>query len=510
MFLTTVWQFVVNHWFIAGLIGIVCYTLFFALVEKIGFHVWYLLVIAVAAITAASMGLPLYFWPFLLGMITAFAEIISKFDDEPMKALKTFPALSYHVLNGVIAVFALYLLSLIAGKSADFTSVPAIDQLKYAMTAGFGAMLIMRSKLFNIKVGDDNVSFGPEQIINIVFRFMESAIGRTRACERRLFIEQKLKDIDFTKVYDHSVMTLKRALRLTTDDKYLMDLQEVKENLDALAQSAGNPDIQLRSYELGYIVYDRMGEVFVSELFSNPPSEWLLRAPAPEVSKGTLPTLFEVNPDNALRALPFIGTKAEVEAYMAYGTNMASNCIRERLDWMESSDREKLEKTSRKLCVLKGYRLAFNGVSDSDPIEHGLANLMTEPGAEVPGVLYELPRKAIDYLEKHERGYHRATVKVVVKGETKETEAIVFLADQVGPETVPNQRYLSSMIQGAGEHGLDLAYINKWQTLITRRASENLPDTGGVSDKNGGTGNGAGQGTQAKDANVADNQPSKT
>ena len=461
-----IWQLVADHWVLAGVFGFVAYAVLLALFEKIGFQVWYLLVIAVAAIVANATSYPLYFWPFLLGMVTAFAEIINKFDDEPMKALKTLPALLYHVLNGLIAVFALYLLALVAGKSRTFDGVGEMDKLKYAMAAGFGAMLIMRSKLFNIKVGDDNVSFGPEQIINTLFSFMESAIGRIRASERRTFIEQRMKDIDFSKVYEHSVMTLRRALRLNGDDKSLMDLQAVKQNFDSLGSPQPNPEIQLRSYELGYVVYDRMGEEFVSQLFSNPPSEWLLRAPGPESAKtGALPTLIQVEADSALRALPFIGTKPEIEYYLAYGTSMSSNFIRKRLDWMEASDLEKLQKTKPKPGVVKGFRLAFNGTNGD---EEGLANLVAEPGGEVHGVLYELPKKAIDFLEQHEPGYHRFTVQVDVTGEKKAIQAIALTADNVGPEQPPRAEHLAAMREGGQENGLNLDYLDKWTNMASR------------------------------------------
>ena len=493
-----IWQLVIEHWILSGVFGLVAYVFMFALIKKIGFHFWYLLVTAVAAIVAAATGYPLYFWPFLLGMITAFAEIINKYDDEPMKALKTFPALAYHILNGMIAVFALYLLALIAGKSRTFDKVDEMDKLKYAMAAGLGAMLIMRSKLFNIKVGDDSVSFGPEQIINILFRFMESAIGRTRATERRTFIEQKLKDIDFTKVYDHSVMTLRRALRLNDDDKSLLDLQAVKTKFDGLSKPQPNPVIQLRSYELGYVVYDRMGEEFVSQLFAKPPSEWLLRAPAPEpVKTSALPTIFQVEPDNALRALPFIGTKSETDFYLAYGTNMSSNSIRKRLDWMEASDIDKLQNTTRKLGVLKGFRLAFNGTSGD---EEGLANLVSEPGGEVQGVLYELPKKAIDFLAQHEPGYHRLTVKVEVPGEKKEIPAITLTADKVGPERPPHPEHIAAMREGGSENGLKLDYLDKLTKVV---GTGSRADAGG--DQNGGAGNSKGANGNA-DGKTADDK----
>lgn len=460
MFLQSVWTYAQDHWFIASIFVLVSFCLLVALAVKTGFNFWYLFVIAAAAIIAPATGYPLYFWPFLLGMTTAFAEIISKFDDEPMKALKTPPALFYHVLNGLIAVFALYLLALIAGTSLDFSGVTAMDQLKYAMTAGFGAMLLMRSKLFNIKVGADNVSFGPEQIINILFRFMESAIGRVRARARRDFIEKKLSNIKFDAVYDHSVMTLRRAVRTFSPDELGKCLEDLRSVMKRVSET------QIKSYELGYVIYDKLGEDFVSDLFSNPPAKWLIRPPDPDEGKaGVLPNIINVEADNPARAMPFIGTKEELEPYMAYGTNMSSNRIRQRLNWMDPAGEESLAKTKPTRCVLQNFRLVFNRKTKSMPNE-GLANIISETGSVVEGVLYQLRKTTMSFLENSEPGYHKIKVKVTVEG--KETEASVFVADadKVGPEMPPNQADLTSMIEGAGEHQLSEAYLDKLKSFV--------------------------------------------
>jgi len=476
MFLKVVWSFAQTHWFIAIILGLfsigVLSTLAQEIIEYLGFHLWYLIVVAGAAGMAFWIGLPLYFWPFLLGMTTAFAEIINKFDDEPMKALKTLPALLYHILNGMIAVFALYLLALVASKPANLRDLSDLDKLKYAMAAGFGAMLIMRSKLFNIKVGDDNVSFGPDQIIATLFRFMESAIGRTRARARRKFIEDKLDNIKFDAVYARSVMTLKRASHSISDvemKKCCDDLSAVKTSLDSLDPTKKtDAEIQLRSYELGYVIYDKMGEDFVSDLFTKPRPDWLIRAvdpdsgPVTNTGPGLLPIWKKVEADNVfIRMMPFVATKEETVPYMAYGTNMSSNRIRQRLNWTDPAGKESLEKTKPVGCTLKDYRLAFNRRSDSNLTEGVLANLKSEQGEEVEGVLYQLPKTAVDFLEQNEPGYHAIRIKVSVKG--GESDATVFVADtnQVGSEAAPTQADITSMIEGAAEHGLSEGYLKK-------------------------------------------------
>src|SRR5205085_12136998 len=153
--------------------------------EKLNFYIWYFVAILIVLIwalkTTALNPDPkldvdhlLYFYAFMLGMTTAFAEIIGKFSDEPIKSLRTPHALFYHLLNGAISAFALFVLKTFG------TEPPANsqDKLKLVLIAGLGAMFVMRSKLFNLKIGGQDVALGPEQLINVFFNFMEDAIDR--------------------------------------------------------------------------------------------------------------------------------------------------------------------------------------------------------------------------------------------------------------------------------------------------------------------------------------------
>ncbi len=252
--------------------------------------------------------------------------------------------------------------------------------------------------------------------------------------------------------------------------------------------------MQLKSYELGYVIYDNLGEDFVADLFSSPRAEWRLRAPDPEeaTNVGVLPNLINVQADNALvKVMPFFGTKEEVVPYMAYGTNMSSQRIRERLNWLDSAGEKSLEKTKPTKCKLKGYRLTFNVRCGQS--EEGLANAVSEPGGVLEGVLYQLPKSAVEFIEQSEPGFHKLNVPVFAgEKETKPTMAVILMADadKVGPELRPNRAELASIIEGAGEHELNATYLAELKRLESEVA---------------GAGVGAGAGTNAGAAKVSSN-----
>lgn len=77
-FLLPVWDFVKARYIVSAVLAVVLVLFIVPLVRSLSIHVWYGIVLVAAGAAARWFGLPLYFWPFALGMATAFAEIISK------------------------------------------------------------------------------------------------------------------------------------------------------------------------------------------------------------------------------------------------------------------------------------------------------------------------------------------------------------------------------------------------------------------------------------------------
>ncbi len=87
------------------------------------------------------------------------------------------------------------------------------------LLAGVGSMLIMRSRLFNMKVGDETMAFGPEQLVKIYFQFMERAIDRVRARDRIKFVRDTLTNVDFNRVFSYTIVMLDSAQVLSDKQK---------------------------------------------------------------------------------------------------------------------------------------------------------------------------------------------------------------------------------------------------------------------------------------------------
>ncbi|MCA1556661.1 MAG: hypothetical protein LC747_08240 [Acidobacteria bacterium] len=328
-------DFFANHEVLTGLFALFLLgfgsTVVNFLREKLDFYNWYFVSILIVLAWAMKTDNPqtnhmLYFYAFMLGMLTAFAEIIGKFSDEPIKSLRTPHALFYHLLNGSISALALFVL-----KTYGMLPTNNQEKLQLVLIAGLGSMLVMRSKLFNLKIGGEDVALGPEQIINVFFRFMESEIDRIRAQSRIDFVRERLFNVDFDKVHDYSVTMLRAAQALDTQEKCKAAIQTLR------AEQFG--DRQMKSYALGFLLLNKMGENFVDKLFDKDkekrPKEWALSAPMDnkEVKEETgLLSKISIFANRGAKDSDKDGNTDEVY-YMAYGASMCSRALRMRLNW---------------------------------------------------------------------------------------------------------------------------------------------------------------------------------
>jgi len=82
---TAILTLIKDHYIVATFVGVLAIGLTSQAVETLKVHIWYAVAIVSAGLIFAANGEILYFYAFCLGMATAFAEIISKFTDEPSR-----------------------------------------------------------------------------------------------------------------------------------------------------------------------------------------------------------------------------------------------------------------------------------------------------------------------------------------------------------------------------------------------------------------------------------------
>ena len=136
---------------------------------------------------------------------------------------------------------------------------------------------------------------------------------------------------------------------------------------------------------------------------------------------------------------------AKRDLYFAYGSNMSSRRLLARVPSARALG----------LAKLDGFTWCCNKLGKDGS---GKANLMSQDGAQVFGVLYEIKSKHWKQLDRLELGYQRIEVEVEQAGEKRSVWSYQSNLMTANP---PTPEYLSFIIDGLIEHKLPMAYVSE-------------------------------------------------
>ncbi len=130
----------------------------------------------------------------LFGAGVGSSEILSRYRDEPFLAISSPPGRRYLAVNGGISLAAFYLLHHFG--DAMFPGLSA-DPLLMSIIAGFGAMVVMRSKVFSFKTeSGESYAIGPDAVLSIFLSSVDRQIDRYRASRRQSLVYDETQDVD--------------------------------------------------------------------------------------------------------------------------------------------------------------------------------------------------------------------------------------------------------------------------------------------------------------------------
>jgi hypothetical protein len=200
----------------------------------------------------------------ILGASVGTAELVSRYRDEPMQALRSAPAVTYLALNALVSICVYGLLT-----HYTKTLVPALakDPLMRSITAGFGAMAILRSKFFTLRTekGED-IGVGPDAAIAAFLSAADRGVDRVRA-KRRLDIvfksASRVSRVEYIK--DFIKVSLLSFQNLNDTEK-----AAINKKIDDIYQDDNTyPSSELKLQAICYAVLIIVGEYNFNKLINN-------------------------------------------------------------------------------------------------------------------------------------------------------------------------------------------------------------------------------------------------
>jgi hypothetical protein len=195
----------------------------------------------------------MFSWGFLalsavLGMFVGAAEIVSRYRDEPLFAMLSRSGFAYLALNGGVAAFAYFLL-VTYGQSL----LPAVtnDLLLTALAAGFGSMLVMRSKLLSFKTeAGEDFAVGLDAVISAFLSAIDRGVDRSRSPRRQdLVFKAAIEINDPYKALDFLSYSLASFQNLSDSEKASLNatIEAVRQQDDV------DPKLKLMAVLFGFL-----------------------------------------------------------------------------------------------------------------------------------------------------------------------------------------------------------------------------------------------------------------
>ena len=135
----------------------------------------------------------------VLGGLVGVGELVSRYRDAPGRALTTVPAIFYVGINAATAAATLSLIRSFGWTFGAAGGTPS--PVTQVLVAGFGAMAILRSSLFTVRVADQDVAVGPSSFLQIVLTAADRAVDRLRAQARGTSVYRVMAGISFAKAH---------------------------------------------------------------------------------------------------------------------------------------------------------------------------------------------------------------------------------------------------------------------------------------------------------------------
>jgi fluoride ion exporter CrcB/FEX len=173
-------------------------------------------IVCILLTTRFNVPAPSWDWilVFVLGGLVGIGELASRYRDDPVKALFCIPAVIYIFLNAGAATLALVL-----GRSFWWTDTPQSPVAwSQVITAGLGAMVLLRSSVFRVKVGDQDVAIGPSSFLQSVIDSADRAVDRIRAQERAWTVSTIMERVDPLKLLQLLPQVLPALMQNMSDE----------------------------------------------------------------------------------------------------------------------------------------------------------------------------------------------------------------------------------------------------------------------------------------------------
>lgn len=180
------------------------------------------------------------------------AELISRYRDRPATLLRVPSTWTYVTINGAAGAGSLLLLHTFGWKFG--VTQPDVAAATQVLAASLGSMMIFRSAVFTVRVGDEDVAVGPSTLLTALLAAADRGVDRMQAKTRAHDAGEIMRGVSFAK----AKLALPTYCLGLLQNVSAEDQADLRTAVDALAGTEEMTDAQ-RSLNLGLLLMNVAG-----------------------------------------------------------------------------------------------------------------------------------------------------------------------------------------------------------------------------------------------------------
>jgi hypothetical protein len=208
----------------------------------------------------------------VFGALTGAAEIVLRYRDEPFVALASAPAKFYLLFNAAVSLAAFALLH---RYGRQLLPAATRDLGLTAVVAGFGGMVVMRSKLFSYQTESGNdFAAGPALVVDAFLRVLDRKIDRLRSAQREKLVFLSVRgmfDLGLTKdkfAFTCQFLTAHLFSYLNLQSTEKVEIARTLKDYQTDQELSQWP-ITLRMLAIGFAILNVVGERNFTQVFAD-------------------------------------------------------------------------------------------------------------------------------------------------------------------------------------------------------------------------------------------------
>jgi hypothetical protein len=169
-----------------------------------------------------------------IGGTVGIVEIMARYRYAPLRAAFSFSGYLYVLVNIIGSGIAFYLLVVFW---SDQTAHDPKEIVKLVVAAGFGSLVVLRSSVFKVRVGDTDVGIGPAAVLDTLLLIADRGVDRREAVSRAQDVSALVSHVKDYRIIANMLTKYSLALMQNVDEKTSKDLG------DAISKILGDPEI---------------------------------------------------------------------------------------------------------------------------------------------------------------------------------------------------------------------------------------------------------------------------